>query len=62
MTLEWIDCHEFLSVCQFEFSACIRLNSALIVGCLRYSLAALSEVFRKASLSLILCAKLKNAS
>ena len=31
----------------------IRLNSALIVGCLRGFLAALSKVFRKASLSLM---------
>ena len=39
-----------LSVCQFEISARIRLNSALIVGCLRVFLAALSKVLRKASL------------
>ena len=42
-----------LSVCQFEISARIRLNSALGVGCLRVFLAALSKVFRKASLSLM---------
>ena len=40
-----------LSVCQFEIGARIRLNSALIVGC--PFLAALSKVFRKASISLI---------
>ena len=42
-----------LSVCQFEISARIRLNSAFIVGCLRVFLAALSKVFWKASLSLM---------
>ena len=42
-----------LSVCQFEMSDRIRLNSALIVGCLRVFWAALSKVFRKASLSLM---------
>ena len=57
----FISSHNSLCV-QFEISARIRLNSALIVGCLRVFLAALSKVFRKASLSLILCAKLKNAS
>ena len=40
-----------LSVCQFEISGRIRLNSALIAGC--PFLAALSKVFRKASISLI---------
>ena len=42
-----------LSVCQFEISTRIRLNSALIVACLRVFLAALSKVFQKASLSLM---------
>jgi len=42
-----------LSVCQFEISARIRLNSAFIVGCLKVFLAALSKVFQKASLSLM---------
>ena len=42
-----------LSVCQFEMSERIRLNSALMVDCLRVFLAALSKVFRKASLSLM---------
>ena len=44
---------ECMSVCQFEISARIRLNSALVVGCLRGFLAALSKVFQKASLSLM---------
>ena len=39
-----------LSVCQFEISARIRLSSALIVGCCKSFLAALSKVFREASL------------
>ena len=34
-----------------EISARIRLNSALVMCCLRVFLAALSKVFRKASLS-----------
>ena len=49
--------HNFLLfspyVDQFEISACIRLIPALVVGCLRVFLAALSKVFRKASLSLM---------
>ena len=49
----FITSHIILSVCQFEINARIRLNSALIVGCLRVFLAALSKVFRKASLSLM---------
>ena len=39
-----------LSLCQFEISVHMRLNSALIVGCLRVFLAALGKVFWKASL------------
>ena len=41
--------HNSLRKCQFD----IRLNSALVMGCLRVFLAALSKVFRKASLSLM---------
>ena len=45
--------HNSLRKCQFDISARIRLNSALVMGCLRVFLAALSKVFRKASLSLM---------
>ena len=41
----FITSHIILSVCQFEINARIRLNSALIVGCLRVFLAALSKVY-----------------
>ena len=43
------------SLCMSAWNRCARigLNSALIVGCLRVFLAALSKVFRKAWLSLM---------
>ena len=52
--LQYLAFDEFLTpginlpVCQFESNARIRLNSALMVGCLTGFLAALSKVFRKA--------------
>ena len=49
----FITCHNPLRVCRLEISARIILNSALTVGCLTLILAALSNVFRKASLSLM---------
>ena len=49
----FITSHNSLGKCQFEISAHIRLNSALVMGCLRVFLVALSKVFRKASLSLM---------
>ena len=49
----FITSHNSLSKCQFEISAHIRLNSALVMGCLRVFMVALSKVFRKASLSLM---------
>ena len=43
--------HNSLSKCQFEISARIRLNSTLVMVCLRVFLVALSKVFLKVSLS-----------
>ena len=41
-----------MSVCKL-YIYIIRLNSALIVGCFTVFVAAVSKVFRKASLSLM---------
>ena len=49
----FITYHNSLCVCRLEISARIILSSVLIVGCLTIILAALSNVFRKASLSLM---------